>query len=101
MTKLDIDTYKIKNQILPPLEESIDALNGAIKRLSNVSIPYDFRYKNKIYGISSDAQHVRDELNETFKILDTTAKKINYNEEQMEKLLYSLSRNQIIVRNLN
>ena len=100
MTKLEIDTNRLKQYVLPELEDSIESLNSVVTKFSNLSVPYDFRYRSKIYSISSEVQSVRDGSKEIYKILDTTAKKINYNEQQMEKLLYSLSRNQIIVRNL-
>ncbi len=62
MTKIDFDSEYFYKEINPTLTDALENLTNAANYASNMSVPYDFYYRNTLRNLSSNIAGKKDKI---------------------------------------
>ena len=62
MTRIHINSENLRDSCLPPLKESIKAINSALEYFDYFTIPYDFSGRQKLIDVKHKLQKISSDL---------------------------------------
>lgn len=90
MSKIEFDSYNLKNKVNPTIDDIISSLKAAKSYLNDVTLPQDFYYRTTFYNTISGLQGVIDRLEKVQSKINKTSTDFSETKQEISSVLNKL-----------